>query len=537
MSLSPRAELVQLQRRIWRRNKAVIDQSVIVHEPGFVAYERRYRRAVSRFAKVASQDTLLRAVRHADLVYVGDYHTCAQSQRSFLRLLKAMAGGKRKLLIGLELLHRRHQAVIDAFLTGRIREDVFLRRAGLRRHWVFDLWNNFRPIFDFARYHSVPIVGIDAAPAGAWLAARDQATGQYVAELAAQFPEHQLLILIGDLHLAPQHLPRAVQRALRARGRQPRDLILYQNSEAIWWQLAAQGREHRVSQVQINARSFCRMHTPPIVCQQSYLHWLDHEEGEIDYADAKHQFLEVVDQIAGLLRIPPGAHKDDVTVYTCGDLSFLEVLRRRRIFAPKELAIIRRHVLASESYFIPAARMVYLANLSMNHAAEEAAHYLKFLCCGPEQPRTMVDAFYANVLHEALGFFGSKLVNPKRKCHHEPEFRRLLRHFHTQGVPPGRELEYDTAALVLAYKKYERRGKPLQYQLIFHQPPDHFFAVTHALGYMLGDAMFYGMMDHKLRRATIRALWMDPWRRPGSAHAAYMALRRRLRGVKIPQRM
>lgn len=537
MELTPRQELLRLEHRLYRRNKELIENSVLIREPGFKAYEGRYRRKISRYQRAVTHEAMLDAVKAADIIFVGDYHTCNQSQRSFLRILKAIVPDFPKTIIGLELLHKRVQPLIDAFMASRLSEEMFVKKVGLKRRWIFDLWANFKPVFDFALYHKLPVFGIDAAPAGSSLETRDMEAGKRVAWLAARYPSHKIFVFIGDLHLAPQHLPAEVERALESVSLKRRTLILYQNSEAIYWQLAREGLDHQVEVVQLDERSYCRMHTPPIVCQQSYLNWLEHEEGEIDYADAKHNFLELVDRICEFLDIKLGEEREAVEVFTCGDLSFLKILRDDHDFSPHELKIIRRQILASESYYIAKRRMVYLANLSVNHAAEEAAHFVKHCMSGPEEPRDLVDAFYANVLHEALGFFGSKLVNTKRKCFHEKEFEGLFSYFQTIHVPRSRHLEYETARLVLEYKRYERKGRPLQYQPIFRQRPDVFFAVTHAIGYMLGDKLYYGMLAGVISKAQLRELFLDPWQDEGAAFTVYSSLTNNLRRVKIPKRM
>ncbi len=534
--LSPRAELIGIQKKIFESNRRLIRDSIRVAEPGFRGYERRYRSAVARYRHLSNHESLSRALQSADIIFVGDYHTCHQSQRSFLRILKSMRKkSRRSMVLCLELFHKSMQPMVDGYLSGRISEETFLKRVKLRERWVFNLWANFRPVMDFARYHHIPVIGTEVAREDASLITRDRLAGGYIADVAVKYPRHQLLVLIGDLHLAPSHLPLAVSMALKRSNTARKALTIYQNSDAIYWKLARLGLVEKVDVVQVRDDAYCLMHTPPIVCQQSYLNWLEHEEGEIDYADARHNFLELVGRIAHFLRIPLGDEKDDVEVYTCGDLSFLKSLGKE--FSRPELRQIRQQILASESYFIPKKPLVYLANLSLNHAAEEASHFLKYLCTGEEEPRVRIDAFYANILHEALGFFGSKLINPKRKCFHLNEFRATLRYFKHHPIPRGRAMEVETAKLLLAYKLWEHRGAAPSATFVFNRPYPVFFALTHALGYMLGDLMFYGLMSNVIRKCDVRRLFMDRWKDAGAPYRAYIRMLSKLKSVKIPKRM
>lgn len=537
MSLSPRAELLSIQKKLWRWNKELIDSSILVKEPGFDAYERNYRRAVRDFERVADQDEMVRAVLGSEIIYVGDYHTCNQSQRSFLRILKAVVKVDRSFIVGLELLHKKHQEILNLYLSEKISEVTFLKQIKLEEHWVFDLWENFKPLFDFCRYHKIPMVAIDAAPEGSDVKARDVATARLLANAIRRNPEYRLFVFIGDLHLAPQHLPREMVVELKKFGIKQRAITLYQNSEAIYWRLAEAGADDIVEVVKLPGGNFCRMHTPPVICQRSYLNWLEHEEGEIDYADAKASFLELVDRLCDFLSIDIGKERDDVEVFTCGDLSFLKQIKERYNFTKEEIKAIKHQILASESYYIARAKYVYLANLSINHAAEEATHFIKSVSSGEEKPREVIDAFYANILHEALGFFGSKCINHKRKCSHEKDFKGLLSYFKTVSIPSDRRLEYDTAHLVLEYKKLERAGKHLTRTDIFRSRMDLFLSLTHALGYMLGEKLYYGLMGRAVTKRQIRELFLNPWAEDGEPLEVYMNLISRLQKVKIPKRM
>ena len=155
---------------------------------------------------------------------------------------------------------------------------------------------------------------------------------------------------------------------------------------------------------------------------------------------------------------------------------------------------------------------------------------------GDEEPRELIDAFYANILHEALGFFGSKIINHKRKCFHEKDFAQLIEYFSSIIVPEERQLEQEVASLVLQYLSYEKAGNPLRYASVFKTRMDLFLAVTHALGYMLGDLMYYGLLEKKLTRNDLRELYTDAWREEGEHYCIYWELKRKLAKVKIPKR-
>ncbi|MFO1520309.1 MAG: ChaN family lipoprotein [bacterium] len=540
LSLSPREELLLLQKDIFRRNQRIIEDSISVQEKGFEAYQRAYQRRVRNFSHVTTPEELGKELELAEIVYVGDYHTNKQSQRGFLRILKMLIGAGQPLMVALELIHARFQQSIDRYLKNEIDEETFLKRIHLKKRWYFDLWESFQPIFDFSRYHGLQIFGVEAAPTqGSTLKTRDRACAKKLVEILKKNPGEKLLVFIGDLHIAPEHLPAEVREILKKEGMAKKDLIVYQNSAEIYWKLAALQIEEKTEIVRIDERSFCIVNTPPIVWQQSYMNWLEHEEGEIDFADAKHSFLELVTRIADFLEIQLPPEKEDVEVYTCGDLSFLERLKRDPDFTKKEIETIKRQIRASESYYIAKNRIAYLASLSLNHAAEEASHYLKHLCAGDEFPREPADAFYANVLHEALGFFGSKIINHHRKCLHPKDFESLILYFRDSGrkVPADRSLELDIAHVVLELKEMEKKGNLIHSGKVLKQKADLFFGVTHALGYMLGDRLYYALVSERISKEEIRNLYCDPFREEGESGEAYLSLIKKIGKMRLPRRV
>ncbi len=536
-SLSPREELLQLQKQIYRHNREIISQSVIPEDKGFSNYERRYFRAVSSFKKVVTPDQMMEEALKADIIYVGDYHTLNQSQRSFLRFLRDFVKRTRNFAIGVEVISAEHQKYLDSYMMGKVSDRSFLKRIGFREHWFFDLWENFRPIFDFARYHHIPVYGIEGTYSeGRTLEQRDQETARLIFEKFQINPLTKFIAFVGDLHTAPKHLPREVERLFRISKIPLRTVTLYQNSDAIYWKLAGKELEHQATVVQISDNEFCRMHTPPIICQQSFLNWLEHEEGMLDYADAKETFLDYLDRITQFLGIKLGREKEEVEVFTCGDLSFLKRLRESKAFSPTEIREIKRQILRSESYYIPKKKFVYLADVSVNHAAEEAAHMVRHMAAGDEFPRPMQDAFYANILHEAIGFFGSKIINHRRKCFRSPDYLKLLLYLKQSHRVNARDLEYSTAVLFLEHEAKSRKGEPFHTNKIGPLSTDLFLSVTHAIAYELGEKMFHALLEGKLTKEFVRGLVTDPMAEEGETVSRYFDLLKRVKGVKLPRR-
>jgi hypothetical protein len=245
-------------------------------------------------------------------------------------------------------------------------------------------------------------------------------------------------------------------------------------------------------------------------------------DAPLEDTNAASTFKGLARDLGRLLDVDMRRALKDVQVTTAGDLKLLERLSSRGRFGRGELEQLRRHVLSRESAYIPRARMAYLASLSLNHAAEEAAHFVRHVAVGPamERPRKRADAFWARCLEEAMGFFGSRLLNPKRRCTQIAEWSALF----AGGSPAQR----DVSAFVLALKAAEAEG-PAASRRLLPLADDHLFhAVSHALGYLLGEALARAFESGRMKRKELRSLFLDPFNAPGDR---YFTLAARLFGM------
>jgi hypothetical protein len=453
-------------------------------------------------------------VQAADVVYVGDYHTLPLAQETYLELVEGVREEGRRVVLALECVEGRHQAAVDAYLAGRLAERSLLARLGHGANPGQGSWSGLRALLTYAKRHRLEVVGIDRRAQGERsLALRDAYAAERIARAVRAEDRPRVMVLVGQYHVTPCHLPAQVEQVL-GEAHASRGLVVYQNAEGVYWRLAREGKAGEARAVELADGSLCLLNASPVVCQQSFLDYLEAESGDAPLRErgAPERFREMASLIGRLAGVPVGRALDEVEVVTAADEDALVRIQQRGRFSQGELAQLRRHILSRESCYIPRARTAYLASLSLNHAAEEAAHFVRHCAVGDamEAPRRASDAFYARCLEEALGFFGSKLVNPRRTCVGTGEW--ALRFAQARGV------ERQIAAFVLAHKAAEVEVPDEAVKLMPLRKDRLFHGVSHALGYLLGDALYRGFDGDRVDRAELRALFRHPLEDPRATY-------------------
>lgn len=508
---------LDLQLSLYRKQKALIARSVVGASREFRRYERRYRNATRGYRRHLGRRDVDRAVAASDVVFVGDYHTLHLAQEGFLRLAQAAHRTGRRVVLALEFVEGRHQAALDDWLAGSREDDDFLRDIGHPYRGPFDIWPNFAPLLHWARDERLEVVAIDLRAQGPdALPRRDAYAARRVARAAAAEDRPLVLVLVGQFHVTPAHLPAQVAARLPDREL----LVVYQNAEAIYWRLAREGAVDRAFAVEVRPRELCLVTASPVVCQQSFLDYLESEadDAPLGQGGAGGAFRQVARRLASLIDLDVEDHLEDVEVATAQELDVLARLAERARFSRQELAALERHVLSRESAYVPRARLVWLARASLNHVAEEAAHFVRHAAVGDllEAPRGPTEAFWSRCLEEALGFFGSRLVNPARRSTSPQEW--------SEAFERGDGHRKATAAFVLALRAAQPDGPEACRPLIPAGDEDLFHAVSHALGYQLGEAMHAAFERGRLEPFEVRSLFHDPFRH---AEGRYFALAQR----------
>lgn len=103
---------------------------------------------------------LLRRVAEMPAVLLGESHDSAEHHRWQLHTLAAVHGLNPDIAVGLEMLPRRVQPVLDRWSAGELSEAEFLKQSGWSEIWGFDP-QLYLPILHFARMHRLPVVALN----------------------------------------------------------------------------------------------------------------------------------------------------------------------------------------------------------------------------------------------------------------------------------------------------------------------------------------------------------------------------------------
>jgi len=432
-------------------------------------YQEEFERDIASYEAISSKAELVRAAAAADVVYVGDYHSLPQAQRTVSKLLLALGKLPRPLVFCTEVVHTPQQPVLDRYISGELSEEAFLREIHYEREWGFP-WPPYRDSFEIARAQGAKVLAINSDPQDHHhdhLLERDFRAARVVVDAFKAQPDALVVVFHGDFHVARDHLPLLVDSLLEQEDLPPRRrVIVHQNAEEIYWKLARLGKED-TNVVRLAEDAYCVFNATPLEKLHSYLNWVSNraaleppalsgamsswdleeivdeddegdEDDDYDYDDDDdegpdlrleyaEQVLEIVETIARFL----GIERDDLDafeLFTVNDLDFLDYLATQQGFSPEERADVMRQILSNESYFIPKGQVIYLSDFSVVNAAEEGAHFLHHLCAAYDwdRPRKLVTDFYFRAVTEALGYFGSKLIVPTRECWTEADCQAFV---------------------------------------------------------------------------------------------------------------
>ncbi|PYS40342.1 MAG: hypothetical protein DMG14_10825, partial [Acidobacteria bacterium] len=254
-------EITELKREAVRRIQTDIGE---IHPSPSRKYIQEFSEEFDTFESVCQPEEILRGILKANLVWVGDYHALAASQMLVVELLKTVSQRKANIAVAVEPVFARSQESLDRWMSGKISEQEFLERIRYHDEWGCE-WTGYKAIFETARELRVPVYGVDCHPRNDMrsIGRRDLGVARRIARLMQENPTQTLIVVFGESHLASNHLPARVRAILGRKGIAPRDLVLLQNVDALYWKLQESGLVEARA-VRVHEGCYCVFNATPI---------------------------------------------------------------------------------------------------------------------------------------------------------------------------------------------------------------------------------------------------------------------------------
>lgn len=239
--------------------------------PSRSRYLHEYQQAFRRYETAISAEQMRAALLESDVVLIGDYHSLQSCQHFAADVLSHLADDDRPLVVGLEAFYTEDQAALDSWCAGSLTLDGLRARVQFEQEWGYD-WEPYAALLTKARRHNASVFGMDCQPRYDLrrVRMRDRHIARRMSHIRQQFAQARLLLLAGESHLAPQHLPRLLRECLPGE----RVLTVLQNVDALYWQAAAVAHQD-VEAVRVSDDVFCVFNATPLEKYESYHRYLE----------------------------------------------------------------------------------------------------------------------------------------------------------------------------------------------------------------------------------------------------------------------
>jgi uncharacterized iron-regulated protein len=531
---------------------AQIEREIRAADPhGRRKYLREFNDAFHEYEKVLNTSEFEQAVLSADLLLVGDYHALPRSQEFAAQLIQQLAEtSDRPVVLGVETLFARDQHILDEWQRGEIDECEFRERIRYDLEWGYD-WQPFCHVLKTARAVGAKIYGLDVMPRGDLrrIGQRDRHAADKLAEIHLAHPDASVVVLFGESHLAPQHLPALVHQ------RFPRFQVLtvLQNHDELYWKAA--GEATQVKYLRVQSDVICVFNSSPLEKYESYRQCIERWRQEKRGTDLAPSFYNLIDALAAFLRVEKAASNYnsqpgflyDIVPEICyrSNPDALKKLLERKRATDVEIREAMARMQAGGAAYLQRLNIMCATRYDLVGAGEEVARFLYSVCRGEvgksdDAPIEAEQHFYSECLQQMAAYVGSRILHPSREPWHEVDlysrYSDTREHVETSMKCGYREYMRMIDFMVL-HKDFECNARRYRHipDLIAEgrtYDGERFRFVTTWLGRMLGTQVYEAFVSGRLHKRFLRSVLSKRLLRPGEAKAIYFMIARRTRSSK-----
>lgn len=381
---------------------AVRREIVLRDSSGGRKYLREFTQAFRQYDQTLSAEEVDQKISVANIVLIGDYHALAASQRYAASVLEKIAAN-RPVVLCVEAVLSRDQGILDSWWRREIGEDELRKRLRFDREWGYE-WQPFYKLLTMARDHAEAIYALDCMPREDMrrIRSRDRHAAAKIGEARREHPNAAILVLFGESHLAPGHLPKLIKQNLPSETL----LTILQNVDALYWHAVGEN----APAVSIGSDAVCVFNSSPLEKYESYRLCLErwNSDDHTDFAPAVYNVIFSLAKTLGFRLDSP--HNGTQPKYLADSLP--EVVNMLEV--PTDDSDAGRSACAKQAVetgcrYVPETNQFFIREFNMAQVAAEAARFLHYACHG----RSRSARLDISSAYDTLAHFGSRLLCPE----------------------------------------------------------------------------------------------------------------------------
>ncbi len=512
-------------------------------------YVQEFTEAFQRYERAISRETLLRFCAAADTLLVSDFHALDACQFFLCELMEELiAIQQRPLVLLLEAVFTRDQHILDEWQGQEISDDELRQRLHFEAEWGYE-WEPFLHTLKIARDLKISVYGADCAPRGniRRIAQRDRHAADTVVRVRKERSNALVLVMFGESHLAPTHLP------LELRLRLPNEEIrtVLQNVDELYFRAAGELSD-QVPAVQVDEHTAAVFNATPVEKWHSYRlcisRWRDESRRTPDFTPL---IYDLIDALLAFLHIDRYADEDGGSRYLVDCYpevaNVSSIARAENLLNRKPLQQTRRDEIMAQlvdrgSCYIPELNLIIAHRLRMQTTTSDAAAFVHHACRDFEEvvsPKLIPqDSLYISALEHALVHFAAQVLYPSDTAS-EDELLSLYS-IPKEEIEAGTLLSYReylrVVDCVMLHRDYESHRQsyaapPSLFRELVSSSPAAAKVFARQLGRLLGGDLYRAYLAGFVSRRTIRSLFFRKLQ-GGKAREIYFSLARSVRSTR-----
>jgi uncharacterized iron-regulated protein len=470
----------------------------------------------------------------ADVILISDYRSLLSSQKFITKFISDIGKKSSQLALAVDLFFSKDQQILDEYLSDKLPENKFRKLIDYNKNWGYP-WKNYKQILVQAKKLDAKIFAMDVQPRNkiSLIHKRDFNFAWKIFETVYLYPDHKLIAFTGEARLSKNHIPYLIKQ-FKLRDEKIKIVRIFQNPDIIY---KLYGKSYEDC-YRLNDETYCVMNTTKAQKERSFKSLKEKWKAKCfddEKTDLELSIYNMIDNLLDYFKID----KFEYSFLPYKGIAPALVDHYPLILSSKDFESIFPNKISNieigKSLYLPSINTICINDFDLVDGSEEAAHFVNSaMKCELYQKITIYntsDLFYIKTIEEALGYLGSKILNPEREyfplenlMKHKIKLKSIIKqnNLSEQQIKLALDFIKEHDKFIESYDSYNEIPKIIK--KVFSEENRLYQLLFHDLGYRLGEKLYSAIKKRKISKDRIKNIFTYRLNNRGDGLKLYMEL-------------